>query len=368
MKSIALICKFSWIGISTSVINTAVFWESKGYLVDVYCEKPDICKFPLPKFEKNSINYIITNINKKLILDDYYFRIHYFNKKKYEWVIGFDYDGIIRAGIASFGSKSRIIYHSLEFFEPEKLSIKNKLIRSLEKFFSGRASYIFTQDNQRKEFLSKSLEQDLKKIRIVYNSPIGGVITDFDDYFRNNFGISKTNKIVLCVGSLISEHCVLELVKSVETWNEKFVLVLHGWFPQKEIKEFVLEKSKQYPHRIFISEKLFPEEQKHIPFMACDIGFVGFNPTNNNLKFAAGSSGKLFDFMRTGKPILAYNTLGMVELIDNNRIGKSFTNFDEINGYILSIDRNYNDMNLACYKVFLKYEFNVQYNKIISSF
>lgn len=364
MKRVALICNFPWVGISTSVINTALIWDSVGYFVDVFCEKPDIIRFPLPKYNNRSINYIITNINKRIIFGDYYFRKSYFIEKDYEWAIGFDYSGVIRAGIACLGTKTKLIYHSLEFFEPDSSNYKNKVIKFLETTFAGRAEFIFTQDEYRKKFLAKDLKQPVERFKIVYNSPIGDVIKESSNYFRTLFNIPENKKIVLCVGSLISEHYLIELVESVETWSEEFVLILHGWFPVKSIKEFVFSNKMKCPGRIFTSEQLFSTFEKHIPFIACDIGFVGFKPIDNNTIYAAGAAGKIFDFMRAGKPILALDTPGMSEIIKTD-LGIIFSEKEKIKDSLIKILQNYNNYSQNCFEQFNAYEFSCQYRSIL---
>ena len=88
MKKIALICKYNWAGFSTSLINTAIFWEGNGYQVDIYSEKPDTAKYPFPIYDDKNISYIITKISKTLFYDDIYFRFKHFKKTNYEYIIG----------------------------------------------------------------------------------------------------------------------------------------------------------------------------------------------------------------------------------------------------------------------------------------
>jgi glycosyltransferase involved in cell wall biosynthesis len=364
MNSIALICKFSWVGVSTSVINTAIFWESRGYFVDLYCENPDITQFPLPEFPQKNIKYIITHFKKENLYYDFYFRKHCYHNIAYEFVIGFDYTGLIRAGIASFGKNTKLIYHSLEFFEPVEKKIKNLYMKFLERMFSKIASYIFTQDQYRISFLAKDLHLPNTKFKIIFNSPIGKHIKGFSKYFHDLFNISTDKKIVLCTGSLIEEHFVKELLLSVNSWDNRFVLILHGWFPNIDIRQLVLKKRELHPNKIYISDKLFSDCEKYVPFLACDIGFVGFKPFNNNLKYAAGSAGKLFDFLRTGKPIIAFDTPGMRDMV-HNISGIVFSDPIEISNSLNSILTNYNQFSRNCHNQYYNFEFSKQYDNVL---
>ncbi|NQV77155.1 MAG: glycosyltransferase [Lutibacter sp.] len=367
MKSIAFICNYSWVGMSTSVINSAIFWESQGYFVDVYCEKPDIIQFPLPVFKNKKISFIISNIDKKSIISDFYFRKNNFKTEPYEFIVGVDFKGIIRAFIVSVFKKSKIIYHSLEFFEPEKLGIKNLVFKTFEIIGATKSKYIFTQDPSRLRFLQYNLFQSKNKFKIIYNTPIGGFIKEKTNYFRDLFKIDKEKKIVLAVGSLIKEHYIIQLVNSISSWDEKFVLVVHGWFPDEQIKILITRKMRKYPSRLFLSTFYFNDSEKYIPFKACDIGFVGFEPLNNNLKYAAGSAGKLFDFMRCGTPILAFNTPGMIEIIEEREVGICFNTPKEINSALNLILENHTKFKNNCFESFPNFEFMQQYKKVYDS-
>lgn len=365
MRRIALIAKYNWAGISTSLINTALFWEERGYTVDVYLEQPDEKRFPFPDFPGKNIRIIRTAITTLSLIDDFIFCRKYFDKHAgYQWVIGFDVEALIRAGICQLLCGGKVIYHSLEFYEPKHRTIKSTVKKILEKFFSRKAAYVFTQDANRVAFLEKDLNIPKEKFRLIYNSPTGETIKAHADYFRDKFNINRESCIVLCVGSLMKETLVLDVVASVIFWDAKFVLVLHGWFPDKAVMEIVLQQQQKSPDRIFISDQLFDHWNKYIPFQSCDIGFAGFSSDTNNLKYAAGSAGKVFDFFRTGKPVVAYDSPGMKELIEGNGAGFVFNDVREIASDLSKIDNSYDSIHQNCFSAYSQYEFNGQYDKV----
>lgn len=368
MRSIALIAKYSWAGISTSLINSAIFWEGKGYSVDIYLEQPDENKFPFPDFPGKNIRIIKTTITAFNLFGDLIFCRKYFNKHTdYRWIIAFDIDALIRAGICQTFYGGRVIYHSLEFFEPQNSSLKSTIKKILEKHFSRKAAYVFTQDAKRAEFLGKDLNIPWDRFRLIYNSPTGETITAQANYFREKFKISSESRIVLCVGSLQKEHLIVDIVESAEYWNGKFVLVLHGWFPDKALLEFVLHKQQKSPDKIYVSDQLFDHWNKYIPYQSCDIGFAGFSSETNNLKYAAGSAGKVFDFFRTGKPIVAFDSPGMAELIEGNGAGFVYQEVSDIAFALSNIDKSYDSIRRNCLKTFGQYEFNCQYDRVMAT-
>lgn len=368
MKQIAIIAKYSWAGISTSLINTALFWEEKGYAVDIYLEQPDEKRFPFPDFSGKNIQVIRTTITTSSLIAEFIFCRKYFNKRTaYQWIIAFDVDALVRAGICQLLFGGKVIYHSLEFYEPKHRTFKPTIMKMLEKYFSRKAAFVFTQDDSRAAFLEKDLNVPKEKFRLIYNSPTGEAIKAHSDYFRDKFNISCESRIILCVGSLIREHLVFDIVKSATSWDNKFVLVLHGWFPDKSVMKFVRQQQEKFPNKIYISDQFFDHSNKYIPFQSCDIGFVGFSSDTNNLKYAAGSAGKLFDFLRTGKPLVAFDSPGMADLIEGNGAGFIFRDVQEISSALSKIDKGYDSIRQNCFAAYSQYEFNSQYDKVFAA-
>lgn len=367
MRRVALIAKYSWAGISTSLINTALFWEGRGYTVDIYLEKPDESKFPFPDFPDKNIRIIRTAITALNLFGDLVFCRKYFDKRAgYQWIIAFDIEALIRAGICQAMHGGKVIYHSLEFYEPQPKTFRSTIKKILERLFSRKAAYVFTQDAKRAEFLANDLNIPAEKFRLIYNSPTGEPIRGNADYFRGKYNIGSEARIVLCVGSLMRETLVYEIVESVKYWDTKFVLVLHGWFPDKTVMEFVLQQQQKSPDRIYISDQLFDHWNKYVPFQSCDIGFAGFSSDTNNLKYAAGSAGKIFDFLRTGKPIVAFDSPGMKELIEGNNAGFVYSDVRAIPSALAKIDEGYDKFCENCFAAYGQYDFYRQYDKVFS--
>lgn len=367
-KSIALITCHGWVGFSTSVINSARYWAQEGFEVDLYVSS--ITKnIPLPQFHEKNIRIIHSNKarHKFLFLDDLFFYLFYF-KKKYDYVIGFDARGLIRAFIANLFHHARLIYHSLEFYENSRFDFFFNVTKKAEIFCSKYAFKIFSQDELRINYLMNHLSLSRDRFDIIYNSTIGNINKEKKHYFNDKFSINYNKKIILATGSLTREHCIEELIESVHQWDDNFVLVLHGFIPDKQFEAYILNKIIQLPQKIFLSTDLLNDSDKDIIFQSVDIGFVGFLPKNNNLKYAAGAAGKLFGFMQCGVPLIAYNTPGMYELVEKNNIGCVF---DDWNGVLLLLNKiiiNYNYLINNCYFLYKKYEFINQYKNINNKF
>ena len=82
---------------------------------------------------------------------------------------------------------------------------------------------------------------------------------------------------------------------------------------------------------------------------------------------AAGSAGKIFDFMMTGVPMVAINSPGMKEIIQVNKIGVVVDDINEINNALKYITLNHVSLKRNALNTFKYYEFNNQYETVYNS-
>uniref|UniRef100_UPI004047B9EB hypothetical protein n=1 Tax=Algoriphagus sp. TaxID=1872435 RepID=UPI004047B9EB len=363
MKKIAIIVNYSWAGVSSPLINSVYFLINKGYYVDIYLDRPNTKQFPIPDFNKNkNINiFIFRGLGRGIIGDIYFFLSGIWWWKAYDVIIAYDFQAIFRGAIIKWFSNAELIYHNLEFLTVN--DFQSRVLKIRERFACRFAKYIITQDIIRAKWLSKNLKQPIEKFKIVYNSSRGNEVKiSTTSYFRNKFKIPGSTKIVLVIGSLIKEHLIPEIVNSALNWDDSKVLILHGWFPDSEIYIGLVKIQKDYPGKFYFSEELFSDEDKYVPYASCDIGFVGYCNKSLNHNFAGGASGKLFDFIKVGKPILAYDTPGIFQIIENNKVGFTFNNFNEIGFALDEILENYSSYSDNCILSYQKFEFDSCYN------
>lgn len=370
-QSVALFSAAGYDGISTPLINTAKFLASQHYSVDIYIQHSDALEMlglALHDFPESNIHiydcrcwiYKCCLGFKWAAREIEYFLRNIKRRKNYMFCIGFDPEGLIRA--ASFATLWGIpyLYHSLEFYESANF------IKRLELYCASKALLILTQDEQRKAQLTQLLRVEEEKILISTNSPIGDCLLTKDRYFHKKFSIPANKKIVLFTGSIIEECYPMELVESVSNWPDEFVLVLHGWVPNIAFAKSLNNRIKEQKGRVFLSTDILPADKKYIIFQSVDIGVVLFKPVNLNLTYAAGSAGKLYDFMRCGVPIIGNDIPGMKMLISNNRIGEVIDQISSINLALSKIMMDYSEYAKNSAQVYKKYEFCNSYQPILS--
>ena len=101
-------------------------------------------------------------------------------------------------------------------------------------------------------------------------------------------------------------------------------------------------------NRIFLSTDILEPDKKKMVFQSADIGLVYFKPVDLNCKYAAGSSGKLYDFMQTGVPIIGNDIPGMRDLLEGNQCGQVIRSSREIGAILPIVMANYENFRSAC--------------------
>ncbi|MCF6147392.1 MAG: methyltransferase domain-containing protein [Candidatus Kuenenia sp.] len=373
--AVALITAHGWIGVSTPVVMTAKYLANKGYLVDIYMTEDELCNnlgIATPDITSNNIKIyknitqnsrqmITTSLGLKIYAADLEFAARYDSPpQKYEWIIGFDPAGLIRAVLLGSAWNVPFIYHSLELCSQEDP------YKEIERIFSQKALFTLIQDNARADIFAQTNGLDRGKIEIIYNSSLGDASFEKSDFLRDTFKIQKDKKIVLATGTLLPITCIDQIITSVDSWPDNFVLVLHGWIPDKNFELKVLKEIKTKKDKIFLSMEILGVDEKHKVFQSADIGLAFYNPIDTNLKFAAGSSGKIFDFMKAGVPIIGNNIPGMSELLVGSGCGMVVNNASEIGNVLHNLMDQYEIYKKGCSESFPKYEFGRCYEKLLN--
>jgi glycosyltransferase involved in cell wall biosynthesis len=351
-RSIALFTCFEWVSISTSVINTARYLADRGYEVDLYLIPGG--RFGEPVFAEPTIRKIVVIPRRFLIGQLKFLWARWRKGKDYQFAIGFDPLGLVTAAMQRLVFGTPYVYHSLEILCVTRESHwKLRLLKKLERWAARRALLCLTQDAQRGAILANDLGIAQGRIGIALNSPIGPALPQRSEYLQRKLGIDASKTIVLAAGSLMREHWIDRILDSVDAWPADCVLVLHGWIPDSDFATQVMAESAKRPGRVFVSTDLLPDAEKYQVFQSAAIGLVCYEPTDDNLKYAAGSSGKLYDFMRVGVPVVANDIPGMRELVEGNSCGivvQSAALIGQAISTLLAHYRTYSQSALAAYE------------------
>jgi glycosyltransferase involved in cell wall biosynthesis len=204
---------------------------------------------------------------------------------------------------------------------------------------------VVTQHETRAEFLRKQLSP--RAVWVVPNSPRGSYLepTEKTDDFR---GLEARDVVLLCIGTLGKVVCLDSLLQWFGSQDGAVKLVLHGWFVDKDVELYARQLQEAKSNQLIISDKLVDDAEKTDIYLSCDVVFVGFSGASENLRLAAGSAGKLYDALRTGRPVLAIDSPGMREIVEGNRVGKVVNNEFELGQGLEWIVENYQELQENC--------------------
>ena len=374
--AVALMTAHGWVGISNPVINTAQFLAENGYRVDIFmttdtaCAKMGISDPGLvhDHIQVHAITGSASPLETTAVcghvqvpLSDLEFvdacRRH---PGDYQWLVGFDPGGLNRAGLLSLIWKTPYVYHSLELYEDDWNG------KEAERWFSKNALMLLTQDEKRADILARLNRIDRRRVHVAYNSAPGRPTPEKKDYFHRALAIPPDRKVVLATGTLLPIHGIDDIVDSVVDWPAECVLVLHGWIPDRQFEQVLRDRVAAFKERIYLSTAILDQDRKNDIFQSADIGLVFFRPEGVNYKYAAGSSGKLYDFMRSGVPIIGNNIPGMRALVADNGCGAVVADAAGIGPALPELLGRYADCRRNGLNAFASYEFGRCYRRIVA--
>lgn len=319
-QRIALISCTGHDWISNPVLNTAEYLGRTGWEVDVYgCVTG---RMPSPSLAVEQVRYhAFSRADRAGWLPTMRgmsrWLTQHFAGRRYQCVIGYDPDGLLLAAIQAQRYHLPYWYYSLELFVPPSLRRwKAWLRKQAEVIASRRAQRIITQDPLRAEWFIRHHGVSQQKIIVVPNTPLQPPEVRREAWLHQMLSLPEGCRVVLNIGSLIREHMAVALAESALEWPAGFILVMHGWFAREAEKTRCEQIARARPDRLRLSTQSLPPAQKDLVYHSADFGLVFYEPVNDNLRFVGAASGKLFEFMRCGVPVIASRLPGMQRLIE----------------------------------------------------
>lgn len=324
-----------------------IFCE-ENYLVDVVSPKR---RFPqlapcegarLLLFDDRIVKYsskipFLKGLSKALS----HIRMSQYSRTDYKLIIGVDRDGVIEASYLSqlLGIPYGLISYEIFFKDETNAEFKNEETKAC-----AHLAFAVCQDDVRSALLAKENHIPLEKI---INIPVAGRGVRKGEkmqYLHNMLNISSNKKIALYMGSIAKWSMIEELVQSVDSWPDEWVLVLHNRYGMNsKVRKLIGDKHSK---SIYISKELYPKpgdlsEMLH----SADLGIALYKPifneiyTGNNLKYLGLSSGKIAMYLQHGIPVLT-NENGLIsDYIRANGAGYVIDSINEIPELLESINQ-----------------------------
>jgi glycosyltransferase involved in cell wall biosynthesis len=359
--AVALITHFEWVSVSTSVLNTATFLSERGYDVDLYLIPSE--RFPPPALDSPGTRLLPASDAR---FPGNCLKLAWRYRKAphaYRFIIGFDPQGGLLAGVMSLIWRAPYLFHSLELMHAA--TWKQRLRERIERFFIRRAEFVLVQDDRRAAALAAQYRLPRDNVLLAVNGPMGDPLPERSNFLREKFRISAERRIVLAVGSLMRETMVDRVVQASDAWPDEYVLVLHGWVPDASLEAWLRQQCTHRPARVYLSTELLPEQRKYDVFQSADIGLVLYDPRDTNLRLAAGSAGKLLDFMRVGVPVIGNDIEGMRDLVEGNNVGRVVAGPERIDEMLAEVWARRDELRASCFSAYQRYRFEASYAAVL---
>lgn len=370
-RAVALVLAHSWARVSTAPLMTAQYLASQGYQVDLYVDQdetlaamglnipeahPGITVRLAPRSEDAPPARLADGT--ELPREHWRFLQEWDTAPRpYDWLVGFDPGGLVRAAALAERWGKPLVYHSLEIDAGDHPG------KPLERKLSARAVYSLSQDALRADLLARLNHLDRSRVFVSTNSSIGGVLPERKRYFAERFPVGN-RRVVLAAGTLLPICGIQGIIESVPDWPQDCVLVLHGWLPDPEFRRYV-EAAVRGSERMFLSTDIVAPEEKFELFQSADVGLVFFEPRDVNLANAGGSAGKLYDFMRCGVPCIGNDIPGLRELLEDCGTGVAIAHYAQLPQALSEVARRRDSLSRRCLELFPEYEFSREYASIL---
>jgi hypothetical protein len=139
------------------------------------------------------------------------------------------------------------------------------------------------------------------------------------------------------------------LLEQFAAHPDRFELMLHGIVGHDVAPWLERLKASVMLDEGFVESDLIPDVVAQ-----CDIGFVGYRPTNQNFFAIKNASGQLVEFMRCGKPVLSMGTNDLGKRLEDEGAGRAVSNATEFFEAINSIQSDYSRFSANAKRLFEK--------------
>ncbi len=235
--------------------------------------------------------------------------------KQYDLVIGVDRQGLIEAGLLFRMTGTPFVFFSFEIlFESET----SAAFKSLERTSAQFARQWFVQDEVRAMHLQRENDLDPATRTILPLASSGPGVTG-SGRLRDRLGVPFEKKVAIVMGSLSAWSMTREIISSVVTWPDEWVLVVHERYGQttNTLEALGLGVDVIPEGKVFLSSHAASMVDEMGEILAgISTGFAFYRPdyssiyTGRNLEYLGLASGKISTFMRYGVPTIM-NEIGL---------------------------------------------------------
>lgn len=294
-------------------------------------------------------------------------------KQAYSCFIGVDPAGLKEAQLLTRFIKVPLAYYSLELLlSSEIVSDQHRDLKKQEIDLSRRAKFVIIQDSERAALMADDNNIPMEKFALVPNAPVGPARIKSSSYWHEKFNLPTDRRIVLHAGSLQEWTGIEEIVKSVGSWPEEWVLVVHSRYDGEARPELDKLRALAVAGKTFFSLEPVARQQYEELVDSADIGIAfyllmpGSPYTQRNLESIGLSSGKISYYLRAGLPAITNRATSLGKFIETEGCGLAVDSGHDLGQAILKISRDYKEYSRRSLTVFNEHlDFSKRFDEVL---
>jgi len=192
-------------------------------------------------------------------------------------------------------------------------------------------------------------------------------------FWHSKFGIAPQVRVVLHAGSVAPWTGIDEIVSSVRSWPDDWVLVIHTRQYTKLSSEIERLRRIAAVRRVYFSVTPVARENYDELIDGADIGIAFYVPTPGspstqlNLRVVGLSSGKVAHCLRAGLPVIVNEGTTLGELVTREGCGITVQESGAIGRAIAQIAQRYLEYSERACRTFNRYfEFASAFQEVLS--
>jgi len=403
-KKISFIFWDGWLNVSPTLVSLLEYLSEKGHYIDFYIRDEDNYDLSIINDFKN-VNFIRINTNRKSLYNKIinklisvlslnknrtnfifkaindilsYNKVNVFSQlvnKNISYDVCFCIDSIGLYIHKKSNIKSiKTINLSLEINDYKKNTFFLRQLKENEiKYLSYVVDYTLIQDLSRWEVLKKITKYSRNNYLLLPNSCRLENTDKKDEFFFNRkFNISNNHSIILSAGMINEEVLSLDTAKVIGNSNtkNKIKIIFHNRIKSSVDKNnYLKEILKHGKDKVILSLSPVEYSELYKIFTSAKIGLVFYDKNNPDQNFSTigAASGKLFQYIKYGLPIITTDNDGLTELVNQYNLGVVIKDLSELPNAIDLILDNYEHYSNEVKKAFQeKLNIDIYLDKIYS--
>lgn len=271
-------------------------------------------------------------------------------------------------------SSAKTVNVSLEIIKKseEKIDWLNRLLKNNEfKYLSGRVDFTLIQDVFRWELYKRVNGITKDNYKLLLNSLRKGEAEKHPEkstFFHDKFKLPADTMIVISAGMISEFVCSSKIAMAVgrHHFATPVKVIFHNRL-QEVNDAYYAELRAAGNGNLLLSLDPVPFAEVYKVITSSHIGLVIYDTENSNENYqtVGAASGKLYQYMQYGLPVIASNNKGLRDIVTDNNIGVVIKKMDELPEAIEKIIARYDEYSTNSKKAFAeKYNLDIYLDEL----